>query len=450
MNREERISLANSRKAAKESGKTIFFADFKCEVCGSYECYTNQKGRACVICKFKATEKRRKEQPEKVRAERREYNNRNRPAHNPESFVFDGVRRAGYLEAAPHTQAEFDALSLKCSFLKSVNGDYAEYTNDHIAPAGGFILNGEKCWGRTIAPNISIMPIEENKALSNKKDFDGKNIKRETYITEKDKTLTSIPKDLTTEGLRELFWNEYKIKTRQPNQYERKLDDGTIETVYRKKEPLSYIETMRRSVILEIMMAGYAVKDDVYPLDDKWDNDKQKYVKPVIYVNKDLHNKEVIQALFRSLHWLETARGYLLWQKTGIPLSEDYQDLDIKNRIEQHFIEWVNRWSQDMNNSKYIYDFLRLPPRKDKFNYIGAHLVRRDLKLWKAKYDNIPKPSDEDKYYYACQCSSAWNMGKSAGCDEKFLKSVWESEGYMCESDFTHWVNNPPAIELPY
>lgn len=428
MNKEEIYSLAQSRKNAKLSGKTQFQADFKCEKCGSYDCYTNQKGRACVQCKINATEKRRKEQPDKVRAERREYNNKHRPSHNPEKFLLDSVKATGYLEAGTQTPEEFKALTNKCSLLKALNMDYPLYTNDHIIPKAGTIYNGEKIYGRTVSENLRPILISENKSKSNRFDSTNKDLKESMYITEKDHTLTPVDWDTSTEELRRMFYEHYGITTKAPNNYEKKLDDGSIKETTVKRKPKTHYQAMRSYVVLELMMAGVHLKKlgrEDYPLLDVWDEDKNKYVKPVIYVTKNLHSKEVIRALFFALCWVDAAKDALYWKDRGLVLSDEFNSDDIQQRIEQHFIEWVNNWSLDMNNPKLIYDFLKMPPRQIKKDWIGCYLARKHLDTWYQIYNN-----NADNAYYAGKVISAWNIGKSVGASEESLSKLWISKDF--------------------
>ncbi|EEJ0671400.1 hypothetical protein GVW27_004414 [Salmonella enterica] len=423
MNKQESISINLSRKEAKKTSKSIFQADFPCEKCGSYDCYTNQKGRGCVRCKFLATEKRRLEQPEKVRAERREYNNRNRPIYNPEKFLFDGVKRARFLEAGTVTPEEFKSLENKCSFLKGVNLDYGTFTLDHAIPAAGVIINGVKVIGRTVAENLRVITVAENKAKSNKLDIENKEFKSSMFITDKDNNLTPVSFNTTTEELRDLFFKSYGINTKSPYKFEKKLDDGTITEKPEKRPSKSYYEVMRASVILELMMTGVKLNQlgrEDYPLPDIWDDEKGKYVRPVIYVTRNLHSNEVIKALFIALRWVDAAKDALYWKERGLELSEDFNDEDIISRIENHFIDWVNNWSLDMTNSKMIYDFLKMPERQIKKDWVGCYLANKHLKSWCEIYQN-----DKENAYYADKVIGAWNIGKSAGATDEALRKLW-------------------------
>ncbi|MCS5737507.1 hypothetical protein, partial [Herbiconiux daphne] len=98
------------KEEAKRIGNKTFLADTPCPKCGSYEIYTNQKGYVCVGCHLNKKKLHAEKNIEAIRQQRRESYNRNRPNHNPEKFVFDGVKRAGVYEAGATTQAEFDKV----------------------------------------------------------------------------------------------------------------------------------------------------------------------------------------------------------------------------------------------------------------------------------------------------------------------------------------------------
>ncbi|EGU1999943.1 hypothetical protein IG922_004715 [Salmonella enterica] len=448
MNREEKISINNSRKAAKLKGNSTFQADFPCEKCKTYNCYTNQKGRGCVQCNKLATEKRRLEQTEKVRAERREYNNRNRPSHNAEKVLFDGVKRSGFLEAGTRTPEEFKLLENVCSFLKGVNLDYGTFTLDHKFPAAGKVKDGVKYYGRTVAENLRVITIAENKAKSNRLDIENKEFKSSMFITENDNKLTPVSLNTTTEEMRDLFSKFYGINTKSPNKFEKKLDDGTITEKPEKRQSKSHYEAMRAYVIFELMMTGVKLKQlgrEDYPLPDIWDDEKSKYVRPVIYVTRNLHSNEVIKALFIALRWVDAAKDALYWKGRGLELSEDFNDEDIISRIENHFIDWVNNWSLDMTNSKMIYDFLKMPERQIKKDWVGCYLAGKHLKSWCEIYQN-----DKENAYYADKVIGAWNIGKSAGATDEALCKLWILNDFPSVNNCKSLVNSFIDPDLPF
>ncbi|EDK5551535.1 hypothetical protein CJD92_22330 [Salmonella enterica subsp. enterica serovar Newport] len=375
-------NLKPLKEEAKRIGNKTFLCDTPCEKCNSYEIYTNQKGYRCVGCHINKKAIHTEKNIEKVRAQRRESYNRNRPTHNPEKIVFDTVKAAGFYEAGTITQAEFDSVAIKGSLLKHANGTgKAEYTLDHIHPKAGFKLpDGRTLYGRATSENLRIIPIAMNKAKSNL--IDSTNIEFNPKVhAMKDSTSTYLDSLSSTEEMRKIFYKKWGVVTKQNSDYQKKLDDGTSNTVKIDKEALTPYQVARKFLVLELMLGGINRKNlfgEDYPLPDVWDDDKNRFVKPIIKPERGLYSRDVMRNMYSALRWVDIAKDCLYWRKNKMPLSDVFNDSDIEQRIEQHFTEWVYDWTMNKSGMKIIFDFLELPSKQEREDFKNAHFKKRD------------------------------------------------------------------------
>lgn len=377
----EHIERKALKAEALRVGQSIFQSNIPCKKCGGYAFYTKQKGYVCVSCHSNKKKQHTQENIEEVRKQKRESYNRNRPSHNAEKMVIDAVKAAGFLEVAPITQKEMDGLWTICDFLKNANGTEGGCVIDHIHPKAGFLLDGVKVYGRTTPSNLRVITKEDNAKKTNT--VDTENIKFNSRIhAVKDNTVTTVSALSSTEEIRELFSNMFQVKTRRSNDSYGKLKDGTEQqTGKRKVEALSLYDVMRRYLVLELMLGGidgkYLFKEP-HPLRDVWDDDKGRYVTPVVRTEKGLHSPEQMQVMYTALRWADAAIDCLYWKNKGMPLPDVFNDDDILQRIEQHFIEWVNVWTLNKEHGKPIYDFLKIPGRDERESFKNQHFKKKD------------------------------------------------------------------------
>ncbi|HFG6155547.1 TPA: hypothetical protein ACGH17_004558 [Salmonella enterica subsp. enterica serovar Anatum] len=370
------------KEEAKRIGNKTFLADTPCPKCGSYEIYTNQKGYVCVGCHLNKKKLHAEKNIEAIRQQRRESYNRNRPNHNPEKFVFDGVKRAGVYEAGAITQAEFDKVKQLLSLVKESNGTgKALYTVDHDLPASGIIINGQKIVGRTVLKNLRPLTIEMNKAKSNMYNTDNFKYDQEAHVIIND-DVTLCDALSSTEQMRKIFFDKWGVVTKQNSTYQKKLDDGTITITDKKgKDSISQYELFRKYLVLELMLGGFPDKylfNEAYPLPDVWDDDKNKYVKPIIKADPKLYSRETLAKMYGAIRWMDLVIDCLHWKQKGLKVSPLFDESDFIQRIEEHFIQWVNNWSSNRNSMKMIDDFLDLPSKQEREDFKNAHFLRMD------------------------------------------------------------------------
>ncbi|EDA5594061.1 hypothetical protein F9Q47_23430 [Salmonella enterica subsp. enterica serovar Typhimurium] len=359
-----------ARETARMSGQTIFNSPIPCNKCGSYRCYTNQKSYRCVDCHLNKLKQKTINEGDKVRAQRRESYNNNRPAYNAETMMFKHAKQVGFLEVIPRTQEELEQVEMMCDILKDCNGDESEYVLDHIDAKGGFMLNGEKIYGRTVQQNLRFMTKEENAKKSNKTDTENKEFNPMVHVR-KDDSVTLVEGNASTEFLRELTANTYQLNTRRngKNYVSVKKDKMVSPEEKPFKEKLSLYDVHRRYLVLELMLGGMNKKylfNEPHPLRDIWDDVNKKYYTPQVRVQDGLHTPEAMKEMYEALRWIDAVKDCIYWHGKGMPLDKIYGEDDILQRVEQHFIEWVDDWSRNKRHVKSIYDFTHIPSKQER------------------------------------------------------------------------------------
>lgn len=380
------------REAAKYRGNAIFQHTFPCSKCGTYDCYTNKpKGRGCVECKRRASAKYSGENIDGVKLARRESYNRNRPSHNPEQVLFNGVKRAGFIQAGVTTDHEWQALQVKAELLKMANGTEGGFTLDHIAPAAGFEVNGVKYYGKTTAENLRLETIERNKAKAGMMMSDDVDL---SMVTVKPSDAVEIDKSTSTEELRSLFYRTFGINTKPNSTYNagEKLDPDEEKKFF--KEALTEGQAMRAATVLEIMMAGrpdLLQPSEKNPLPWYWDEEKRERVQKKIVVNDGLHSPETLRIASQALEWFDSALHQVKMARasqadwcanfaTPNPFGAVFYEPDIIERIERHFIEWATGWFMRIDREKELFDFVGLVDSETYDKWFWLRVKEADLR----------------------------------------------------------------------
>ncbi|ECJ8705065.1 hypothetical protein FQA88_22285 [Salmonella enterica] len=392
------------REYAKRCGKKTFTVDEPCAKCGGRECYANRsKGRGCVRCQQLADQRRRERlalaentvAKNRLNAQKREWYNQNRPSHNPEKILFDGTKRAGFLGAGVHNQAEFEALDNKSKLLKWANKDMPRYAPDHIRPAAGFYVDGRRYVGRTVAENIRLIPIEANKAKAGRMTEEEKNV-NDSRVIEVTASYPSVDVSTSTEEMRTLFYQVFGVNTQPNPTYNGNRSKELLDEkdTYTKQQAMPEIDVLRSSIVLEIWMSGHRgllEQSEKNPLPKVWDEDKKQMVQPVIRVQENLHSQEAIRNARDALRWLDSAKHQVKMAKgaradwcadfaTRSPFGEVFYQPDIVERIERHFIEWVNNWYMDIHKTKPLFDFIGLVDKQTLDKWFWSKVKEADLR----------------------------------------------------------------------
>ncbi|ENO2829690.1 hypothetical protein ACBC28_004979 [Salmonella enterica] len=373
-------------------GKSIFQHVYPCNKCGTYDCYTNKpKGRGCVECQRRAKAKHTADNIDGVKLARRESYNRNRPSHNPEQVLFNGVKRAGFIQAGVTTDQEWQALQLKAELLKMANGTEGGFTLDHIAPAAGVEVNGVKYYGKTTAENLRLETVERNKAKAGMMMSDNVDL---AMVTIKPSDALEVDKSTSTEEMRSLFYRTFGIHTKPNSTYNagEKLDPETEKKFF--KEALAEGQAMRAATVLEIMMAGrpdLLAPSEKNPLPWYWDEEKRQKVQKQIVVNDGLHSAETLRIASQALEWLDSALHQVHMAKaaqadwcvnfaTPNPFGAKFYEPDITDRIERHFIEWATGWFMRIDREKELFDFVGLVDKQTFDKWFKSRRVEADLR----------------------------------------------------------------------
>lgn len=387
----EHVEIGKLRQEAKYLGKTIFQVSTPCKHCGSHDCYTNQKGRGCVLCSQRKKAAYRERNIDGVKLARRESYNRNRPSHNPEQVLFNGVKRAGFLQAGVSNEQEWQALQLKAELLKMANGTEGGFTLDHITPAAGVEVNGVKYYGKTTAENLRLETIERNKAKAGQLMSDDLDL---AMVTVKPSDAIEVDKSTSTEEMRSLFYRTFGINTKPNSTYNagEKLDPETEKKFF--KEALTEGQAMRAATVLEIMMAGrpdLLQPSEKNPLPWFWDEDKREKVQKQIVVNDGLHSAETLRIASQALEWLDGALHQVHMAKaaqadwcanfaTPNPFGAKFYETDIIERIERHFIEWATGWFMRIDREKELFDFIGLVEKQTFDKWFWSRVKEADLR----------------------------------------------------------------------
>lgn len=380
------------RAEAKYRGNSIFQHAFPCSKCGTYDCYTNKpKGRGCVECKRRASAKYSGDNLDGVKLARRESYNRNRPSHNPEQVLFNGVKRAGFIQAGVTTVREWQALQVKCDLLKLANGTEGGFTLDHIAPAAGVEVNGIKYHGKTTAENLRLETIERNKAKAGIIMSDDVDL---SMVTVKPSDAVSVDKSTSTEEMRSLFYRTFGINTKPNSTYNagEKLAPETEKKFF--KEALTEGQAMRAATVLEVMMAGrpdLLQPSEKNPLPWYWDEEKRQKVQKKIVVNDGLHSAETLRIASQALEWFDTVLHQVKMAKaaqadwcanfaTKHPFGAVFYEPDIIERIERHFIEWATGWFMRIDREKELFDFVGLVDAETYDKWFWSRVKESDLR----------------------------------------------------------------------
>ncbi|EJJ0282724.1 hypothetical protein NHJ76_004544 [Salmonella enterica] len=380
------------RADAKYRGKVIFQHTVKCGKCGTYECYTNKpKGRGCVQCDRQAKAKYIATNAEAVKLAKREYNNRNRPSHNPEQVLFNGLRRAGFIQAGVSSDQEWLALQNKCELLKLANGTEGGFTLDHIEPAAGFFIDGVKHFGKTVAENLRLETVERNKAKAGMRMNDELDL---TLVTVKPSDAINIDRTTSTEEMRSAFYNAFGINTKPNCTYNAgERLDAEKDTKF-TKEALSEPQAMRAATVLEILMAGRAdllKPSEKNPLPWYWDEEAKRKVQKQIVVIDGLHSPETLAIAQEALNWFDSAMHQVRMAKgaradwcadfaTRSPFGEIFYQPDIVERIERHFVEWATGWFMKIDREKPLFDFIGLVDKKTLDSWFWSKVKEADLR----------------------------------------------------------------------
>lgn len=395
------------RSEAAYTGKSIFQHTFPCSKCGTYHCYTNKpKGRGCVECQRRAKAKHTQENIDGVKLARRESYNRNRPSHNPEQVLFNGIKRAGFLQAGVSNDNEWQALQVKCDLLKLANGTEGGYTLDHIAPAAGIEVDGTRYHGKTTAENLRLETIERNKAKTGQLMSDDLDM---AMVTIKPSDAIEVDKSTSTEEMRSLFYRTFGINTKPNSTYNKgeKLDPEEDKKFF--KEALTEGQAMRAATVLEIMMAGrpdLLQPSEKNPLPWYWDEEKKQRVQKKIVVVDGLHSPETLRIASQALEWLDGALHQVSMAKaaqadwcanfaTPNPFKAEFYEPDIIERIERHFIEWATGWFMRIDREKELFDFIGLVDKQTFDKWFKSRVREAELRTAISVTDSDLKKAEQ-------------------------------------------------------